>query len=150
MGRGRCTKPTALVWAAAALLASFLPLTSSTAQSRINIPKIWDDAELSAMTLPPALPEGKIIYLPSETYYKLKPLPVHKTYPVYHPDREPKGYFEWPQRQEPQRQKPQTAFNPTKPPSKSDWKRAGEIVFHAPTDFASAASIHDRAWFSTV
>lgn len=46
---------------------------------------------------------------PSETYYKLKPLPVCKTYPVYHPDREPKGSFEWPQRQE-----PQLAFKPSK------------------------------------
>jgi hypothetical protein len=118
--RGRCTKPTALVWAAAALLASFLPLTTSTAQSRINIPKIWDDAELSAMTLPPALPEGKIIYLPSETYYTLNPLPIYKTYPVYHPDREPKGYFEWLRRLE-----PQLAFNPSKLASKSDWIRAG-------------------------
>jgi hypothetical protein len=31
---------------------------------RSNIPKIWNDAELSAMTLPSALPEGKIVYLP--------------------------------------------------------------------------------------
>ena len=97
------------------------------------------------MTLPPALPEGKIIYLPSETYYKLKPLPVYKTYPVYHPDREPKGYLEWLQRQE-----PQLDFNPSKLASKSDWIRAGEIVFHAPTYFASVVSIHDREWFSKV
>jgi hypothetical protein len=97
------------------------------------------------MMLPPALPEGKIIYLPSEIYYKLKPLPVYKTYPVYHPDREPNGYFEWLQREE-----PQLAFDPSKLVSESDWRRAGEIVFHAPTDFAPAASIHDREWFSGV
>jgi hypothetical protein len=97
------------------------------------------------MTLPPALPEGKIIYLPSEIYYKLRPLPIYKSYPVYHPDREPQGYFEWLQRQE-----PQLAFDPSKLASESDWVRAGKIVFQAPTDFAPAASIHDRAWFSTM
>jgi hypothetical protein len=128
-----------------ALLASFLSQPSYTQQPRFKIPKIWDDAELSAMTLPPALPEGKIIYLPSESYYKLKPPPIYKAYPVYHPDREPKGYFEWLQRQE-----PQLVFDPSKLASESDWIRAGEITFHAPTDFAPASSIHDREWFSTV
>jgi hypothetical protein len=49
-----------------------------------NRPRIWDDAELAKITLPPALPEGKILYLPSVAYYKLKRLSIYKTYPVYH------------------------------------------------------------------
>jgi hypothetical protein len=127
------------------LLYSFARSASPAELQVGKVPKIWDDAELTAMTLFPALPEGKIIYLPSEAYYKLKPLPVYKMYPVYHPDREPKGYFKWLQRQE-----PRLIFDPSKLVSESDWIRAGETVFHAPTDFVPAASIHDRAWFSAV
>jgi len=107
--------------------------------------RIWDDAELREITLPPVLPQGKILYLPSDAYYRLKPLPIYKTYPVYHPDREPKGYFEWLGKQE-----PEIAFDSQKLKSDADWMRAGRIVFEAPTDFAPAGTIHDRTWFIKV
>jgi mono/diheme cytochrome c family protein len=110
-----------------------------------NRTRIWDEAELSKITLPPALPEGKILYLPSVAYYKLKPLSIYKTYPVYHPDREPNGYFEWLRKQE-----PEIAFNPQRLESESSWRAAGRIVFEAPTDFAPAETIHNQAWFIKV
>src|SRR5262249_54264776 len=65
-------------------------------------PSLWDERELNKIPLPPALPEGKILYLPSDAYYKLKPLPIYKTYPVYASGHEPKGYFDDLRLQEPE------------------------------------------------
>src|SRR5262249_1066507 len=108
-------------------------------------PMLWDDRELNSITLPAALPEGKILYLPSDTYYKLKPLPIYKTYPVYELGHEPKGYFDYLRRQE-----PEITFDPKRLVTESDWRRAGKVVFEAPTDFAPAESIHDAEWFRAV
>jgi hypothetical protein len=107
--------------------------------------QLWDDAELKSITLPPAVPAGKILYLPAAAYYRLKPLSIYKTYPVYLPDREPKGYFEWLRRQD-----PIIAFDPQKLQTQADWKAAGRLVFEAPTDFAPAETIHDPSWFLRV
>ena len=108
-------------------------------------PRLWDDAELTRMTLPAVLPEGRIVYLPAEAYYKQKPLVIYKSYPVYAPGREPEGYFDWLRRQE-----PEIAFDPAKLKTESDWRDAGQTVFEAPTDFAPVDSIHDREWFAKV
>jgi hypothetical protein len=112
---------------------------------RMARPAVWDDRELANITLPPALPEGNILYLPSVDYYRLKPLPIYKTYPVYDPGHEPKGYFDALRRQE-----PEVIFDPKKLRTESDWLRAGKLVFEAPTDFAPAETIHDAAWFRDV
>ena len=108
-------------------------------------PLLWDERELNKITLPPALPEGKILYLPSDAYYKLKPLPIYKTYPVYDSGHEPKGYFDALRLKE-----PEVMFDPQKLHTDADWQRAGKLVFEAPTDFAPADTIHDAAWFRTI
>jgi hypothetical protein len=63
-------------------------------------PPLWDNRQLTDITLPPALPEGNILYLPSVDYYKLKSLPIYKTYSVYDPGHEPQGYFDYLRQQE--------------------------------------------------
>jgi hypothetical protein len=108
-------------------------------------PILWGERELDSITLPAALPEGRIHYLPSNAYYKLKPLPIYKTYPVYDIGHEPKDYFSFLRRQE-----PEIIFDPQKLHSDADWTRAGKLVFEAPTDFAAADTIHDAAWFRAV
>jgi hypothetical protein len=108
-------------------------------------PVLWDNRELDQITLPPAVRDGKIVYLPSDVYYKLKPLPIYKTYPVYDLNREPKGYFDYLRQQE-----PEVVFDPQNLQSEPEWRRAGELVFNAPTDFAPAETIHDAAWFRAV
>ena len=135
----------ALLRVAASLLPAVLFAQPADFSLDSDRAKVWDDSELNNITLPPVLPEGKIIYLPSDAYYKLTPLKIYKTYPVYSLDREPKDYFEWLRRLE-----PEIAFNPQKLKRESDWKRAGRIVFEAPTDFVPAETIHDRAWFTKV
>jgi hypothetical protein len=127
------------------MAASFPIIMSAQLSLSSNRTRIWDDAELQKITLPSVLPEGKILYLPSDAYYKLKPLSVYKTYPVYALDSEPKAYFEWLRKQE-----PEIVFDSRQLRSDSNWKRAGRIVFEAPTEFAPAEMIHDQAWFTKV
>src|SRR5262245_29862527 len=97
---GEVMKTLTLVWVVCAVTPVALLPQSTQFHPGIDR-KLWDDVELRAITLPPAVPAGKILYLPSDAYYQLKPLSIYKTYPVYVPDHEPKGYFKWLRRQEP-------------------------------------------------
>jgi hypothetical protein len=68
-------------------------------------------------------------------YYQLPTRVIYKSYPVYHPDREPKGYMEWLKKQE-----PEILLHPT-----------GEQVFNSPTSFNpvlfSAEDLRDRTFY---
>src|ERR1700704_6126669 len=76
---------------------------ASTAKaSPHTVPKTWDDALLATLEIPVAsLGAGKKKHVPSEYYYRVPIRPVYKTYPVYAPGRDPKGYKEWLKKQEP-------------------------------------------------
>jgi hypothetical protein len=68
-------------------------------------------------------------------YNQLPTRVIYKSYPVYHPDREPKGYMEWLKKQE-----PEILLHPT-----------GEQIFNSPTSFGpvffSAADLRDPAFY---
>ncbi len=68
-------------------------------------------------------------------YYQLPARVIYKSYPVYHPSRQPKGYMEWLKQQE-----PQILTNPT-----------GEQVFNSPTSygpvFFSAQDLQDPSFY---
>jgi len=73
--------------------------------------------------------------------------PIYKSYAVYRPDREPRGYMDQLQRKE-----PQIVFDSSKLKSEADWTRAGEMVFDAPIEFVDAAEtlyseIRGMNWF---
>ena len=108
-----------------------------------TIPKLWDEQALARMTLPPVRPEGRIVYVSSEYFYSMPSVDMYKTYPVYHPDREPRGYLEWLKRRE-----PVLAFDPSKVRSDADWVRAGEVVFSAPIAFESVDKVRDVSWYA--
>jgi hypothetical protein len=71
---------------------------------------------------------------------------IYRSYPVYHPDREPPGYWEQLQSEE-----PQVAFDAAKLKTKQDWIAAGELVFNAGTSFGpvffSAEDVRDRTFY---
>jgi hypothetical protein len=94
---------------------------------RPEIPKTWDDAAVASLEMPLAVPEASPVQIDSSSYYKLPVRAIYKSYPVYHPNKEPAGYFEWLERQE-----PENAFDPSLLKTKEDWIRAGELVFDAP------------------
>ena len=62
-----------------------------------------------------------------EYYYQLPERVAYKTYPFYMPGKEPKGYYEWLRKQE-----PEIIFNPTDLKTDSDWIKAGEIIYDLP------------------
>ena len=65
--------------------------------------------------------------------------PIYKSYPIYDPDREPKGYIEWLRSRE-----PQIDWDASKLTTRQDWIRAGETVFDAPLLYCSFALTQER------
>jgi hypothetical protein len=99
-------------------------------QAQPRIPRVWDDAAVASAIVPLADARATPVQLPSKYYYGIPVRPIYKSYPVYRPDREPKGYVDWLKQQE-----PQIAFDAAKLKTPEDWIRAGEIVFDAPISY---------------
>ena len=91
------------------------------------IPKTWNRKRLHSMHLP--FPDSSIRTNPvsEEYYYQLPERVAYKTYPFYMPGKEPKGYYEWLRKQE-----PEIIFNPADLKTDSDWIKAGEIIYDLP------------------
>jgi hypothetical protein len=58
-------------------------------------------------------------HITADYYYRIPVRPIYKSYPVYALAREPLGYQEWLNRQE-----PQTVFNPSELKTVEDWTQA--------------------------
>ena len=110
-----------------------------------NIPKVWDDRELASFELPLVNPDRSPKHGPSEYYYRIPARPIYKSYPIYAPGKEPAGYMQWLEQQE-----PEIVFDPSKLKSDSDWIKAGELVFDAPIGFGATfkiSQLHDPGWY---
>lgn len=111
-----------------------------------QIPKTWTDAAVAALELPLANPKYSPVHISEKTYYRIPERVIYKSYPVYHPSREPAGYRKWLEKQQ-----PEIAFNPSKLKTREDWIQAGEVVFNAPTShnpvFFSAADLRDPSFY---
>lgn len=99
-----------------------------------QIPRVWNDSELDSMELPLAKNVQRE-YAPAHYYYRIPVRPIYKSYPVYHPDKEPVGYFESLQKQDPQLLWDDRRIQP-KLETEADWIAAGELVFDAPIIFS--------------
>ena len=111
-----------------------------------DIPHTWTDAAVAALEVPLVNPKYSPVHISEKAYYQIPVRTIYRSYPVYHPTREPAGYFEWLKQQE-----PQVAFDPKRLKIPSDWIGAGELVFNAPISygpvFFSAADVRDPAFF---
>jgi hypothetical protein len=87
------------------------------------------------------------VQIPSKYYYGIPVRPIYKSYPVYHPAKEPPGYIDHLKQLE-----PIIAFDPSTLKSPQDWIRAGELVFDAPSSTGSIAGprsdlyLRDPGW----
>ena len=99
----------------------------------VVVPKIWDEKELATWATPLA-GLGVAPGFVSEAEYYAAPIDNLRTYPVYHPDREPPGY-----RDELVRAGPQPLIEPERLKTKADWIEAGRRVFEE-LDTASSRS----------
>src|SRR5215510_9736597 len=97
-------------------------LGQSSTPFRPDIPKVWDDNQMRNVELPLAA-HIPVHHMPSDYYYRIPVRPNLKTYPIYVPGKEPKGYWEWLQQQE-----PAPAFNIASLKTQEDWIKAGELV----------------------
>ena len=59
-----------------------------------EVPKTWVDEEMQKLALPLADTTASPALALADYYYRIPVRPIYKSYPVYHPDKEPAGYFE--------------------------------------------------------
>jgi hypothetical protein len=117
-----------------ALLSTSLAALQAAASSEppaIVVPKIWDEHALETWATPIAglgVPPSFV----SEHDYYAAPIDDLRTYPVYHPSREPKGY-----RDSLVRAGPKPIIEPANLRTKADWIEAGRRVFDELDDAGS-------------
>src|SRR5215216_2064025 len=109
--------------AVCALLAVVSTSASTPSSERPVAPKIWDEKALATWALPVTGVNATPTFY-SEAEYYAAPEGDLRTYPVYHPDREPVGYMDWLRAQE-----PKPLVDPAEIKSDSDWARLGQRVF---------------------
>jgi hypothetical protein len=130
-----------------------LVLYPCLALCQIQVPRVWDDALIADLEVPLAHAKYSPKHMSAEFCYKIPVLTIWKSYPVYHPDREPTGYLEWLRSQE-----PKEVWNSKELKSDADCVRAGEVVFDAPIAFGSMGIrpqlqmpyLHDKGWYDKV
>src|SRR5262245_26731941 len=95
----------------------------------LTIPRVWNEVELVSQHLPLADSRVSVAPLSAQRYYALPVRVMYKTYPIYHPDREPPGYMAWLAQQEPQ----VGTFDVARFGSEQAWIDYGREVFTLPT-----------------
>ncbi len=98
-----------------------------------EIPRVWTDAAMKDWELPNANPDFTARPVSEDFYYALPERVIYKTYPVYHPDYEPEGYWEWLHNQD-----AEIVFDASLLKTEEDWIKAGELLFDYPIDTLGA------------
>jgi hypothetical protein len=112
------------------------------------IPRTWDHDAISSAEIPLAQPKYSPVHVPAEYYYRIPERPLYKSYAIYHPSRQPKGYLEHLRQQE-----PELAFDSAKLKTKADWIKAGETVFNAAVLYdlpTTASDVERQEWWDAV
>ncbi len=95
-----------------------------------TIPRTWDDEAIASLEIPLTDPTASPVHMKSDQYYGLPIRPIYRSYPVYAPNNEPKGYLESLAQRE-----PEISFDASQLKTPADWIRAGETVFEAPIGY---------------
>ncbi len=83
---------------ASLLLSSVVFINRSQAQEAGRnrapvIPKTWDDEAIASLEVPLAEASASPVHIPAD-YYRMPVRPVYKSYPIFAPGKEPRGYLE--------------------------------------------------------
>ncbi len=114
---------------------------SRTTEQNPPVHRAWADTDDSE--LPLAGIGVTASHVSAEYYYRIPIRLVYKTYTVYHPHREPKGYWKWLNQQE-----PQAVFDPGQIRTEADWVRAGELIFKGASDVpGDVKNARDPNWY---
>ena len=90
-------------------------VVASAQEFHPSIPKAWDDNETTSFELPLAQADRSPRYPSAKEYYGMTVRPVYRTHPFYAPDKEPPGYWESLQQNE-----PEVVFDPARLKTKED------------------------------
>lgn len=130
--------PARTLWLMALISAAVaLPVSGPAARGRQGaapvgpVPVAWDREALAELQVPLANAAYSPVHVAPDDYYRLPVRPIYKSYPIYAPGREPAGYVNWLQQQE-----PQVVFDSAALKTEADWIAAGELVFDAPIRLA--------------
>ena len=97
----------------------------AAALAQTEAPRIWDDKALNDWATPIAALNVRPGHYTAAEYYTV-PADNLKTYPVFHPDKEPPGYWEWLQKQ-----KSEPLVDAGKIRTREDWISAGKVAFES-------------------
>ena len=135
-------------------IASFWSLVASGQSAKppaVGVPKTWDDTAMKTLEIPLANPAASPKHVSADYYYRIPVRPIYKQYPVYAPGKEPSGYWEWLQKQEPVILWDEGR---TRPPLRNDadWIKSGESAFDAPVfvdvdGFISVSDVRNTQWY---
>jgi hypothetical protein len=133
--------------AALALAALAVVVSAGTAsQLTVAIPDFWSEELLHDYELPLATPANSPKHVSRDYYYALPERVLYKSYPIYHPSREPAGYLDKLRTLEPER-----IFDPTTLKTEADWIAAGRDVFEMPIGYngpiVNLQMVRDPAWY---
>jgi hypothetical protein len=92
-------------------------------KSRTRIPKVWDEAALKDWVTPVSGLNVRPTHMSEKEYYSM-PESILRSYPIYMPGREPKGYWEMLKRVG-----PETLFKPEDLKTEEAWIATGRLVF---------------------
>lgn len=111
-----------------------------------TIPRAWSDSAIPSLEIPLADAATSAKHISADYYYRIPVRPIYKSYPIYHPDKEPRGYLDHLKQQE-----PEIIFDTSKLETREEWIKAGEMVFESPVEFLSSGTlvsqIRGQAWF---
>ena len=118
----------------------------AVAQGPAGIPRTWSEEGVSTFELPLASPAHSPVHVPADYYYWLPVRTVYRSYPIYHPDREPDGYQDWLRERT-----PEVVLHESRLVTDREWIDAGALVFEAPIAYGlpliGASHVRDRAWY---
>ena len=116
------------------------------------IPKTWEEKAIASVELPLASTGVPPEPIPTDYFYRMAVRPIYKSYPIYAPGKEPRGYFERLKQLE-----PEIVFDPARLETEADWIKAGELIFDAPIGYDSdpgsipaLSDVRNPAWYQTV
>jgi hypothetical protein len=128
-------------------VAAFLVAGSAATQVEPEIPRTWNAVGVSTFELPLASPEHSPVHVSTDYYYQLPVRPAYRSYPIYHPDREPAGYQQWLRERD-----PEIVFDERTLVTDRQWIEAGALVFKAPIAYEGpligTRHVRDRRWYA--
>src|SRR5580698_1323895 len=130
---------------------SVLAWSQSSKNPALVIPRTWDDAAMKTLEVPLANPTASPKHVSADYYYRIPVRPIYKQYPVYAPGKEPPGYWEWLQKQEPVILWDEGRTRPALR-NDLDWIKAGESAFDAPQfvdvdGLISVSDVRNTQWY---